>query len=271
MVDCAEGTQFQMRRYKVSMQKLEHIFISHLHGDHWFGLIGMLSSMALLDRTREIHIHAPEQLRSTLNHLLQNYCHDMPYNIVFDSVDTSQHAMIHQDRAVEVWSMPLIHTIPCCGFLFKEKQGARHVIARAIETWGIPVWAINGIKAGADWTTEDGQVIPNDKLTTPPTPSRSYAYCSDTQYAPHNAALMEGVNLLYHEATYGDDKTENAAKYCHSTARQAGMMAAQAHAQQLLIGHFSHRYNDETVLLEQAKQEFANTILAKEGLKINIS
>ena len=270
MVDCGEGTQYQMRRCHIGFQNLGHVFISHLHGDHWFGLIGMISSFALLGRTYALHVHAPVQLQSTLNHLLQNYCSDTPFEVVFHAIDTSVHALIHEDSTMKVYSLPLVHGVPTCGFLFREREGGRHIVRSAIDFYNIPTWALNGIREGDDWTTDDGTVVPNSRLTTPPTPTRAFAYCSDTAFNPDLVPLLRGVDLLYHEATYADDMQSRAELYKHSTAREAATIARDAGVGRLVIGHFSQRYNDESVLLNEAKQVFEDTILASEGLFLRI-
>ena len=264
MVDCGEGTQYQMRRCRISFQGLQHVFISHLHGDHWFGLIGMISSFALLGRTATLHVHAPIQLQSTLNHLLQNYSSDMPYEVQFHPIDTTIYTLIHEDRSMRVYSLPLEHGVPCCGFLFREREGARHIVRAKLDCYEVPLWAINNIKAGADWTMPDGTVIPNDLLTTPPTPARSFAYCSDTAFSPALIPLLRDISVLYHEATYADDMAPRARLYKHSTAREAATIARDANVGTLIIGHFSQRYNDENILLSEAKNVFPNTFLAKE-------
>lgn len=270
MVDCGEGAQYQMRASHSSFQRLGHIFLSHLHGDHWFGLIGLLSSFALLGRTASLHIYAHVQLQSTLNHLLQNYCSDLPYEITFHAIETTQHTLIHEDSTMQVFTIPLDHGVPCCGFLFREKGTGLHINRRAIDTYGIPTWAINNIKAGQDWHTDDGTLIPNEHLTLPPSPTRSYAYCSDTSYDPRICQYIQGVNLLYHEATYASDMVTRAKLYHHSTAREAAQIAKESKVSQLIIGHFSQRYLDETILLKEAQEIFPETTLAKEMMTISI-
>ena len=169
---------------------------------------------------------------------------------------------------MEIWSLPLKHRLPCCGYLIKEKPGQRHIRREMIDYYGIPTWAINRIKAGEDWTTEEGEVVPNSRLTTPPDPVRSYAYCSDTSPVTELAEWCRDVSLMYHEATYAEKEAALAEKYNHSTARQAAQTAQAAQAGRLLIGHFSSRYEDEKLLLQEALEIFPNTILAYEGLKI---
>lgn len=264
MVDCAEGTQLQLRRTRIPFTKLQAVFITHIHGDHCFGLIGMISTFGLLGRTAPLHIYAPKELESMLFSQVKLFCYDLSYELVFHVVDTKSNSVIYEDKSLTVETIPLRHRMPCCGYLFREKAGMPHIRRDMIDFYGIPVSQINNIKAGASWTTEDGEVVANDRLVTPGDPSRSYAYCSDTSYKPDIVPILKGVNLLYHEATYADDNLENAQKYCHSTARQAAMIAQEAGVGQLLLGHYSSRYNDERVLLDEARQVFKNTILSNE-------
>lgn len=264
MIDCGEGAQIQLRRSKVAFTKIQAVLITHLHGDHCFGLIGMLSTFGLLGRTAPLHVYAPEAMEDMLQRQMKLFCHDFDYDIVFHAVDTKTQKVIYEDRSLTIETIPLHHRMPCAGFLFREKSGMPHIRREMIDFYQIPLSQINNIKAGADWTTEDGELVPNSRLVTPADPVRSYAYCSDTSYLPSLADQLQGVNLLYHEATYAEDMIQNAEKYCHSTARQAGLLAKAANVGQLMLGHYSSRYNDENVLLEEAKHEFSNTILSRE-------
>lgn len=270
MIDCAEGTQLAMRHTHVAFQKLSAIFISHIHGDHCFGLIGLISTFGLLGRTAPLHVYAPAALRAMLDSQLELFCRDLGYEITFHEVDTTAHKVIYDDRSLTVETLPLCHRVPCAGFLFREKQGLPHIRRDMIDFYRIPLSQINNIKAGADWTTEDGERVANSRLVTPPSPAPSYAYCSDTHYLPDLHKLVSGVSLLYHEATYGEDMRANADKYCHSTARDAALVARDAAVGSLLIGHFSARYNDESVLLSEAKAVFPRTALANERLTIEV-
>lgn len=270
MVDCGEGTQLQLRRSRLRFNKLQAVFISHLHGDHCFGLIGMLSTFALLGRTADLHVYAHKDLEDILNGQMDYFCKGAPYKVVFHAVDTTQFVPIYDDRSVTVYSIPLRHRVPCCGFLFAEKSTLPHIKRDMIDFYHIPTYAINNIKAGQDWTTEDGVVVPNSRLTYPADPPRKYAYCSDTMYFPEIKDYLKGVDLLYHESTYGTEYEEQAAKRYHSTARQAAMVAKDACVKQLMLGHYSARYEDETPLLEEAKKIFPNTILSNELLTIDV-
>ncbi len=270
MIDCGEGSQLQMRRSHLKFSHLNHVFISHLHGDHCFGLIGLISTFGLLGRTAPLHVHAPENFGSMLQSMLDFFCKGLDFNIEFHPVDTTRHTLVHEDRSVMVYSIPLRHRIACCGYLFKEKELLPHIRRDMIDFYHIPVCEINNIKNGKDWVTEDGQVIPCSRLTTPAAPARSYAYCSDTCYLPGLSSLVGGVDLLFHEATFLHEDLQRAQETFHTTALQAATLARDSHVKALCIGHFSARYEDEAVLLDEARSVFAHTILAKENLNIKI-
>ena len=270
LVDCAEGTQVHLRRNHISLNRLQTVFISHLHGDHCFGLPGLISTQALLGRTAPLHIYGPEDIENVFRPVLDYFCNGMQFEVVFHPVDTHQHALIYEDRSLSVYTIPLKHRIRCCGYLFREKPLLPHIRREAIEQYGIPTWQINNIKAGADFVTEDGRTIPHTELTLAREAPRSYAYCSDTAYKPEIAQLLQNVTLLYHEATFADAEEELCSKVFHSTARQAAQIAQMAHAQRLVIGHFSSRYDDESILLQEAQSVFPNTVLASEKLVLTL-
>lgn len=270
MLDCGEGAQMQWGRMGLGMTRLGHIFITHAHGDHCFGLPGLISTMGLLGRTADLHIHAPASLKAFVDIVLQDFCQDMDYKVFFHVVDTKQFQLVHEDRSVEVWSLPLRHRLPCAGYLIKEKPLQPHIRPEMLECYGIPISQINNIKAGRDWVTEEGEVIPNERLTRPADPPRSYAYCSDTIYLPRLAELVDGVNVLFHEATFGEDRTQRAKQTFHSTARQAAMLAQSVNARKLVIGHYSGRIKDEKAHLKEAQDIFPNTVLSKEGMCIDV-
>lgn len=265
MVDCGEGAQIQLRKTRISFSKIRCVFISHLHGDHCFGLIGLISTFGMLGRTVPLHVYAPEEFGPMLHAQLEMFCTGLEFEVLFHAVDTQKNQVIYDDKSLSVETIPLSHRVPCCGFLFREKPGRRHILREMIDCYEIPISQIDNIKSGMDWTTSDGRVIPNSRLTTDPSPSRSYAYCSDTRYVPSLHTLVERVNLLYHESTYDKACTDRARLYYHSTAEQAAMVARDAHVGQLLLGHFSARYNDEEHILNEARALFLNTYLAREG------
>ena len=265
MLDCAEGTQMQLRKSKIRFTKLSHVFITHLHGDHCFGLIGMISTFGLLGRTAKLHVHGPEALGPELDRQISFFTHDLGFEVVFHPVDTTIRAVVYEDRSIMVESIPLEHRVPCCGYLISEKPSLPHIRRDMMECYGIPNSQVGNIKAGADWTTEDGEVVPNSRLVVAADKPRGYAYLSDTRYMPQLANEVRGVDLLYHESTYGDDHLPNCSKYFHSTARQAATVARDAGAGRLLLGHYSSRYEDERVLLKEAKEVFDNSFLTNEN------
>ena len=265
MIDCGEGAQLQYCRNRLPFNRLNHIFISHLHGDHWFGLPGLISTFNLLGRTAELHVHSPHGLEQMMKPIMDYFNNDMTYQVYFHEFDTHESTMIFEDRTLTVTTIPLTHRLPTCGFLFKEKEGLRHIIREMIDFYHIPLAYINNIKAGADFVLPNGEVIANERLTTPPSPTHRYAYCSDTIYKPEIVELIRGVDLLYHEATYAADDEVKAQKHFHSTTLQAAQIAKDAQVKQLVIGHFSARYTDEDKLLNEAKSVFSNTLLADEN------
>ncbi len=264
LVDCGEGTQIQLRRSRLRFTKLSAIFISHLHGDHCFGLIGMISTFGLLGRTAKLTVYGPEALGPILHQQMEVFCRDLDFEVDFQAVDTKSQQIVYEDRSLTVETIPLEHRMPCCGYLFREKATLPHIRRDVADFYHIPVSQFDLIKAGADWITTDGEVVPNNRLTSPADPPRAYAYCSDTRYMPHLHELLKGVNTLYHESTYGEDNANRAEKYCHSTARQAALVAKDAGVGQLLLGHYSSRYEDEKVLLDEAKEVFDNSLLTTE-------
>lgn len=265
LVDCGEGTQVQLRRSRLRFTKISAVFITHLHGDHCFGLIGMLSTFGLLGRTARLAIYAPAALEAMLKQQMQLFCHDFDYEVDFHAVDTTQQQVVYEDRSLTIETIPLEHRMPCCGYLFREKPSLPHIRRDMIDFYQIPTSQINNIKAGADWTTPDGELVKNERLVEPAEPVRSYAYCSDTRYIPTLHTRIKGVSTLYHESTYGEDNLLMAQKYFHSTARQAAMVAREAGVGQLLLGHYSSRYEDEQVLLREAQEVFENTHLTDEN------
>lgn len=264
MVDCGEGTQVQLRKTRVHFNKVQAIFISHLHGDHCFGLIGLISTFGMLGRTAPLHIYAPEDLEPILKLQMDFFCKGLEYEVCFHRVDTTLPHIVYEDKSITVKSIPLNHRIACCGYMFTEKRTLPHIRRDMIDFYNIPECYRNNIKNGADWTTPEGDVIPNSRLTLPADKPRSYAYCSDTKYIPDLYQLLENVDLLYHEATYKSEDESRAALYYHSTARQAATIALKAQVKKLLLGHFSARYDDERELLAEATSVFPNTFLANE-------
>lgn len=267
MIDCGEGTQQQLMRYGVNHNRLQHIFISHLHGDHCFGLIGLISSLSLSKRTSDLVIHSHSDLERLLTPQLNYFCRDLSFKVIFEPIPSTP-SEIYRDKSLIVTSFKLKHRVPTYGFRFQEVEKPPHINKPVTDFYKIPLKELPQIKLGADYITPDGRVVENKRLVLPPTESQSYAYCSDTSYAPSIEPYIKGVTLLYHEATYSKDLETLAKQRSHTTAEQAAKIANLADAEQLIIGHFSQRYRDENTLLNEAKEVFSNTILAKEGLKV---
>lgn len=264
LIDCGEGAQIRLRQTKTNNNRFGHIFISHLHGDHCFGLIGLIASYGMLNRTADLHIHAHADLEKIMAPQLDYFCTELPYKVIFHAIDPAWHKLIYEDRSLSVYSIPLKHRVPACGFLFKEKPRDRHIIRDMIDFYKIPVSAIPKIKKGEDFTCEDGTVVSNIRLTTAADPAKSYAYCSDTLYTESILPYIEGVDCLYHEATFADSELSRAQKTMHATGRQAAEIAKKANVKKLIIGHFSARYSDKNIILQEAREVFPETILAED-------
>ncbi len=270
MIDCGEGTQTQMRRSRIGFNKIVAIFISHIHGDHCFGLIGMLSSFGLLGRTMPLAIYAPKDFKPVFDMMLATFCNDFDYEIQFHGIDTTKQQVVYEDRSLTVETIPLKHRLPCCGFLFREKPTLPHIRRDMIDFYHIPTSQINNIKNGASWIDEEGREVPNSRLTAPADPARSYAYLSDTCYLPELHKRVQGVSCIYHESTYTTADVDRAKTYFHSTAAQAAQVARDANVGQLLLGHYSSKYNDELVLLKEAQEVFPNAVLSNEGMTVEV-
>ncbi|MCB2221913.1 MAG: ribonuclease Z [Bacteroidetes bacterium] len=265
LIDCAEGTQLQLRKYKYKLQRIGNIFISHLHGDHFFGLIGLISTMHLLGRKKELHIYGPAELEKVILLQLEVSQTELIYPFHFHPIDPQKSEMIYENEKLTITTIPLNHRIPTCGFLFREKQGKRRLIKNVINNLDIPVDQFSKIKSGADFIDANGKTYKNSDLTMDPYPIRSYAYCSDTKYHEPIIDIVKKVSLLYHEATFMHDKADVAADKFHSTSSEAATIAKRSEVGKLIIGHFSTRYEDPQDLLQEARQIFNNTDLALDG------
>ncbi len=274
LVDCGEGVQVGLCRSKIAVGKIGHILISHLHGDHCLGLVGLISTLGLGQRTGDIVIHAHPDAERIFRPLFDFFCPNLSMNVIFDPIDTTKNAVIYEDRSLKISTIPLHHRVPCCGFLFEEKPRDRHLLIDRCEELGIPFAYYPGIKKGSDWTDpESGKVVPNELLTSDPTPSKKYAYCSDTIYAESIVPLIQGADLLYHEATYEQKDAVKARDRGHSTSFQAATIAQKAGVKKLVIGHFSAQYlsaEQEKPLLVEAQAVFPNTLLANEKLVLDV-
>ena len=265
LIDCGEGTQHQIRKNKFRFSKINHIFISHLHGDHYFGLFGLISTMALLGRKNDLHIYAMPDLEDILTFQLKYFYEELPYKIVFNPLQSKKPEVIFEDKVVTVTSFPLKHRIPTCGFLFQEAPKELRIKKDMIDFYGLFIRDIVKAKQGEDIIKDNGDVIPNGKLTYPPEKPRSYAFCSDTMYSAKTSEYVKDVDLLYHEATFLHEIADQAKKSGHSTALQAAEVAKDANAKRLVIGHYSSRYKEIEPLVEEAQSVFPNTVPAIEG------
>lgn len=265
LIDCAEGTQMQLRRNKINFQHIDHIFISHLHGDHFFGLIGFISSMHLWGRTKALNIYANEQLRPIIELQLNSSDSVLRYEVIWHNLNYNGKYKLFEDKAVEIFSFPLNHRIPTCGFLIQEKTKERNLIREKVMEYDIPLDQITAIKQGADLLLEDGTTVPNHELTIAPPSTRDYAYCSDTIYDENVVQYITNATLLYHEATFMHNLLPRAKETYHSTTIEAATIAKLANVEQLVIGHYSARYADTLPLLEEARTVFVNTQMAMDG------
>ena len=270
MIDCGEGTQVQMRRMRVRFGRLAHIFISHLHGDHCFGLPGLISTLGMLGRTGELVVHGPKEVETYLRPVMDLFCRGMEFEVRFNPVDTRSHSLVMEDRSLSVYSIPLKHRIPTCGYLFAEKPKEAHIIREMTDFYQVPVRCMKDIKQGQDYVTPEGEVVPNSRLTRPAAPPKRYAFCSDTAYNRSIIPIIEGADLLYHEATFAECDLASAKETFHSTARQAAEIARDAHVKRLVIGHYSARYEDLSELHREAEAVFPGTILGNEGTVIPV-
>lgn len=270
LIDCGEGTQMQLRRTKIRFSKINNIFITHLHGDHLFGLYGLLSTFSLMGREAPLHLYAPEKYEQILASHLSDFDINLSFKIEFKGLSGKDPVEILDDKYLTVTAFPLQHRVPAFGFLFREKNNERNILSEKIEEYKIPPVRIRAIKKGEDFITDDGSVIPNSELTNAPADPLSYAYCSDTRYFKRLSSFVKNVTLLYHEATFDSSKNELAKMTGHSTTFDAAKTAIDANAGALLIGHFSSRYKDINPLVEEARTIFKNTNAAIDGQTIDI-
>lgn len=271
LIDCGEGTLMQLLRYRIRYHRISHILISHLHGDHYFGLMGLLSTFHLQGRTNELHLYGQQELMDIVELQLRLSNTILRYNLIFHPVRYYTPEVIFEDDELLIRSLILNHRIPCTGFLFQEKPRPRKLIVTKLQQYNVPFRLYNLIKEGKDFEDDFGKTVANAELTEAPAAPRSYAYCSDTLYEPLLANDVKGADLLYHEATFAHDLLDRAKATYHTTALQAAELAKNAGAGKLLIGHFSARYKDLHPLLEEAKSVFPETELAIEGKKFIVN
>jgi len=271
LIDCAEGTQVQLRKYKIKFQKINRVFISHLHGDHYFGLIGLISSMNLLGRDKELHIYAHQKLKSIIDIQLDVASTELCYPLFFHPITPDIDEVLFEDKKIRISTFPLNHGIDCNGFLFEEKLSPRKLLSEKVREYIIPIDKLKEIKQGSDFISADGKKIKNTEITKENRIPNSYAFCSDTKYHEELIEKIKDVKLLYHETTFMKDRSVRADETNHSTTIDAANIANLSSAKNLLIGHFSQRYQDEDLLLKEVKSIFNKAMIASEGLIIDFS
>ena len=265
LIDCGEGTQIQLRNQKIKFSRIKHIFISHLHGDHFYGLVGLVSTFRLLGRTADLHIYGPKGIKEVLTLQLKLANSWTNYNLFFHELEQEESVLIFEDDSLSVHTIPLDHRVYTNGFLFEEKPGLRRLDKEKIKNYNIPHYDFQQLKLGKDLVLEDGTVVQNDRVTLNPKPIKRYAFCSDSAYNESIVPLVEGVDLLYHEATFLDAHENLAEKTKHSTATQAAKIAQLAKVKRLVLGHFSSRYRDKNGFLTEAAPFFDEVELAADG------
>lgn len=270
LLDCGEGTQMQIKKLSTGVQRISHVFISHLHGDHFYGLIGLISSYHLLARKHPLTVYGPPGLKEIIDIQLKHSRTELVYPLEVNEINMDKSTVIVDNGHFSVRTIPMDHRIPTCGFLVREKPLKRNIRKDFVQGTKLPNDAYDRIRDGEDYIDQDGIVYPNEQITTDPPPARSYAYCTDTAYFEPITKIIKGVDVLYHEATFADDKQKDAHEKGHSTAREAAMIALKAQVGKLVIGHFSARYHEPDVLLEQAREVFPATIAAEDGMMIEL-
>lgn len=268
LIDCADGTQYQIKRYDVHTSRMGHIFISHLHGDHCFGIVALLSTLGMTNHTNDIYIHSHPDLQKFLQPMLDYFCYDLTFKVCFEPFNPLENKIIYEDNSLTVSTIPLVHSMPTCGFLFKEKEGEPHLKKDMLDFYKVPLCMYPSIKSGADYVTEDGNIVQNSRFVSEPTAPKSYAYCSDTKYSERIIPIIEGVDCLFHESTFASADAYRTKVTLHSTAEQAATIAKKANVKQLIIGHYSARYENVDILLDEAKAVFPNTLLSYDGMKL---
>jgi len=265
LIDCGEGTQVELRRHKIKFSRINHIFISHLHGDHFFGLPGFISTMRLLGREKELHVYGPKGIKEAITLLLKLGDSWTNYPLLFHELTSKESELVFEDDKISVTTIPLDHRVYTNGYLFKEKLGMRKLNVTAVEKYDIDMAYYNNIKKGKDITLDDGRIIANNELTFDPPKSKSYAFCSDTIYDESLAAKVKDVDVLYHESTFLESEAVLATKTKHATAKQAAKVAKDADVKTLILGHYSTRYKSIALFKEEASTVFENVLLADDG------
>lgn len=265
LVDCGEGTQIQLRKYGFKVGRINHIFISHLHGDHIYGLPGLISSLALFGKKGELHIYAHSDLPMMMDGMMKFMNEITDLKVKYHPLNFKRSSVLFEDKKIRITSFPLKHRISCCGFLFQELPSPLLLDKKALKTFDIPVSQRSNIKNGSDLVLQNGTIIPNNQLTLPATPPRKYAFCTDTVVCSEICPIISGVDLLYHEATFDSKLSELAQKTYHTTSVQAAELAKLAGVKKMVIGHFSSRYKSPVSLVEEARTIFPESYAANDG------
>ncbi len=270
LMDCGEGTQMQIQKYGVRTRRIHHIFISHLHGDHYFGLIGLLTSMGLLGRSEPVRLYGPPELMDIIRLQLQVACTELPFELHFTAIDDGEEKILVDTPFITVQCFPTEHRIPCHGFVFESKKGGRTLLPEKCREHGIPASFYQRLKEGGDYITKNGDLIKNEWVTEDPPPSKKYAYCADTRSTESFLPCISGVDIMYHESTYLNDLAQRARERFHSTALEAAQLALKARAGRLLLGHFSSKYEDLELFAEEACRVFPDTEVTREGMTYEV-
>ncbi|MEO2062125.1 MAG: ribonuclease Z [Christiangramia sp.] len=265
LIDCGEGTQVQLRRNRIKISKIRHIFISHLHGDHFYGLVGLISTFRLLNREQELHVYGPKGIKEIISLQLKLANSWTNYPLIFHELQSKEQELLYEDDKLSVKTIPLKHRVYTNGFLFEEKPGERKLLVHEAQRLNIDKTLFKSLKKGKDVVSEDGELIPNSMVTSDPEPVKSYAFCSDTVYDPEIVPMIKRVTALYHESTFLEEQHELAFPTKHSTAKQAASIARDAGVQHLILGHYSTRYSDIELFRTEASEIFQNISLADDG------
>ncbi len=269
LIDCGEGTQVQLRKHKIKFSRINHIFISHLHGDHFYGLIGLISTFTLLNRVNDLHVYGPKGIKEIILLQLKASASYTGYNLYFHELESKESELIYEDEHVTVRTIPLIHRVYTNGYLFREKNTQRKINIEEVQKYNIETCYYQKIKNGSDITLDDGTVVDNKVLTFDSEPERSYAFCSDTVFNTKIVPLIDNVDVLYHESTFLESEAHLAERTMHSTAIQAATIAKEAHAKKLILGHYSTRYGSIEAFKEEAKAIFPDVLLADDGVSFD--
>jgi ribonuclease Z len=270
LIDCGEGTQAQIRKNRLRLGKINHIFISHLHGDHFFGLFGLLSTYSMLNREAPLTIYSPPGLQALIMPVFRHLNDTLSYELIFKEISTQQPLLIYEDQSIEVTAIPMQHRIECYGYFFREKQQLFNLKRNAVQDYQLSIKEIHQAREGFDIVREDGDTIPNSNLVQGRKLSRSYVYYADTAYSDRFVDVIRGADLLYHEATFMQDKANLALNTGHSTSMQAANLAAKAEVRRLIVGHFSSRYRELDALLAEARSVFPESYLAEDGIVFEV-